>query len=345
MLGYSVRVMGELPVVSVLLPVRDSLATIEAALLSLERQTLSRFEVVIVNDGSIDGTGAVVDNWARRDARFRVVHIPRSGLIEALNAGLALCRAPLIARLDGDDICHPKRLELQVDLLNRRPEAGVVSCLVKHFPRRLLGQGSVLYENWLNRLKTHAEMWRERFVESPVAHPSVIIRHSLLEQVGGYRDAGWAEDYDLWLRLFEQDVVFAKVDRHLVFWREHAGRLTRCHERYSIDNFLRAKAHFLSLGPLAGRGPIVLWGSGPTGRKMSRFLRAQGVTIKAVVDIDPRRIGSTLHGAGIIAPEELPAELPAIVLVSVASRGARQIIRDQLLNLGLEEGYGFWCVA
>jgi len=337
--------MGDLPPVSVLMSVRDGVATIDAALASLERQGFADFEVVVVNDGSIDGTGAVLDHWALRDARFRVVHIARSGLIEALNVGLALCRAPLIARMDADDICHPRRLEFQVAVLNQRPEVGVVSCLVRHFPRLGLQQGTVLYEDWLNRLKNHQEMRRECFVESPVAHPSVIVRRTLLDKVGGYRDMGWAEDYDLWLRLFERDVVFAKVERSLLFWRQHPNRLTRRDERYSIDNFLRAKAHFLSRGPLAARGPIVLWGSGPTGRKMSRFLRVNGVTIEAVVDIDPRRIGSTLHGAPIIAPPDLPRMLPAVVLATVGSRGARQIIRSQLLNLGLKEGYDFWCVA
>ncbi len=337
--------MGSLPTISVLLPVRDSRPTIDAALASLERQTLVNFEAIIVNDGSIDGTGAVLDAWAVRDERFRVVHVARCGLVEALNAGLALCRSPFIARMDGDDICHPKRLEMQVSCLRRQAEVGVVSCLVRHFPRLELGKGSVVYEDWLNRMRTHADMWRERFVESPVAHPSVVIRRSLLEEVGGYRDMGWAEDYDLWLRLFERGVVFAKVDQHLMFWRQHPGRLTRCDERYSIANFLRAKAHFLRSGPLASPCRVVLWGAGQTGRKMSRYLRANGVAITAVVDIDPRRIGSTLHGAPIIDPLELITVLPAIVLTTVASRGARQIVRKRLIGFGLEEGADFWCVS
>ena len=80
--------------------------------------------------------------------------------------------------------------------------------------------------------------------------------------VDGYRDEGWAEDFDLWLRLFEAGICFTKVERYLYFWREHAERLTRVDGRYSVENFLRCKAKFLLAGPLKGRKRVVIWGAG-----------------------------------------------------------------------------------
>jgi len=207
--------------------------------------------------------------------------------------------------------------------------------------------GFRLYEEWLNSLVSHEQIRRERFIESPIAHPSVMIRREILAEIGGWRDPGWAEDYDLWLRCLQNGVVFDKIDRSLFFWREHGDRLTRTDSRYSVPNFLRCKAHYLARGPLASATKTILWGAGQTGRRLSRFLRDEGVEIAAVVDIDPKKIGGTLRGIRVIGPDDLPANLTdnSIVLAAVASRGARNLIRERLVELGLEEGKAFWCAA
>jgi len=333
--------------VSVLLPVRNGGRWLETGLASLARQSLPSFEIIAVDDGSDDDSATLLDGWAVRDSRFTVVHQPAEGLVAALNHGLEHCRAPLVARMDADDISHPKRLELQAARFSSRPEVGVVSCLVRHFPSRGVAAGFRLYEEWLNSLVAHDAIKRERFIESPVAHPSVMVRREVLTGIGGWRDAGWAEDYDLWLRCFEAGVVFDKIERPLFFWREHGDRLTRTDARYSVPSFLRCKAHYLARGPVAPSSRVVLWGAGQTGRRLSKFLAEEGVEIAAVVDIDPRKIGGTLRGVGVIPPDDLPAQLDhdTVVLAAVASRGARDLIRARLVELGLDEGTSFWCVA
>jgi glycosyltransferase involved in cell wall biosynthesis len=302
---------------------------------------------VAVDDGSEDGSGEVLERRARSDSRLRVIHQPPSGLVPALNAGLDACTAPYVARMDADDVSHPRRLKLQAELLDRHPEVGVVSCLIRHFPRRRVEEGFRLYEEWLNGLVTPEAIARERFVESPVAHPSAMVRRELLEGVGGYRDQGWPEDYDLWLRLIEGGAVFAKVERLLLFWRERRRRLTRVDPRYSIDRFLQCKAHFLARGPLRDCDRVVLWGAGKTGRRLASHLLARGVTPAAFVDIDPAKVGRRVRGAPVWAVEDLPELLggSAVVLAAVASRGARRLIRAELERLGLREGHDCWCVA
>ena len=335
------------PAVSVLLPVRDARPYLRDCIASLDRQTLTDFEVVAVDDGSVDGSAEILDAWAGRDPRVRVHHLPPSGLVTALNAGLKRCRAPLVARMDADDISHPRRLELQARELEARPEIGVVSCRVRHFPWHGVGEGFRIYEAWLNSPTTPESIARERFVESPVAHPSVMVRRELLERVGGYRDFGGPEDYDLWLRLLEGGVEIAKIERALFFWREHGERLTRVDSRYSVENFLRCKARYLLSGPLAGSRRVVVWGAGQTGRRLSKHLLRGGAPLECFVDIDPEKIGRTMRGLPIIGVESLPAMLGAgtVVLAAVASRGARELIRGQLDGLGLREGEDYWCVA
>ena len=335
------------PLVSVLLPVRDPGAYLKDCIASLGRQTLEEYEVIAVDDGSTDGSAKVLDDWAVQDERVKVVHRPESGLVETLNAGLELCTAPFVARMDADDVSHPKRFELQLAEFEELPWVGVVSSLVRHFPWSGVGEGYRVYERWLNSLSTPEQISRERFVESPVPHPSAMVRKEVYESAGGYRDENWAEDFDLWLRLFEVGVMFTKVEKYLYFWREHAERLTRVDSRYSVENFLRCKAKYLLSGPLANRQRVVIWGAGQTGRRISKHLLRDGAPIEAFVDIDPEKIGSTLREKPIIEFDELRAMMgpDMVVLAAVGSRGARALIRQQLNNIGLREGWNYWCVA
>ena len=122
------------PAVSILLPVRDEEQHLPATLASLRRQTLEDWELVVVDDGSTDHTPQLLRAAAAGDARIRVLSRPAEGLVSALNAGLEACRAPLVARMDGDDVCHPRRLALQSDYLHRHPETLLVGQPRTAFP-------------------------------------------------------------------------------------------------------------------------------------------------------------------------------------------------------------------
>ena len=336
------------PRVSVLLPVRDARPFLGDCLASLAAQSLAEFEIVAVDDGSSDGSGELLAAAARRDSRLRLLSQPRRGLVEALNRGLGACRAPYVARLDADDLAARRRLELQAAALDADPAVGVVSCRVRHFPSSAVGLGFRIYERWLNGLLSHDEIVRERFIESPIPHPSVMARRSVLEAAQGYRDRGWPEDYDLWLRLAAAGVRFAKLPRCLVGWRSHPGRLTHTDRRYAVERFLACKAHHLARGPLAGRQPIV-WGAGQTGRRLAKHLEREGAAPEAFVDIDPKKIGGSLRRRPVLAADELPRLLAGLerplVVTAVSSRGARRLIRARLGSWGLAEGLDFWCAA
>ena len=337
------------PAVSVLMPCYNSAGTLHAALESLSSQTLTNFEVIAVDDGSTDDSLQILQVWARRDGRFRLVYQTHSGIIVALNAGLRSCRASYVARMDTDDAAHPERLARQVAFLDAHPETAVVGCRVAGFPEGQVRQGFRIYLDWLNSLVEDADIRREIFVESPLAHPSVTFRREWVERVGGYQEHGWPEDYDLWLRLYLAGARFAKLPEVLLEWREHVGRLTRTDGRYALENFLRAKAHYLSRGPLAGRPAVIIWGAGMTGRRLSKHLLRQGVPLAAFVDIDPRKIGRVCRNLPVISPEELPGWwrrfANGAVLAAVGSRGARQLIRQRLTDMSLREGHDWWSVA
>ncbi len=338
-----------MPLVSVLLPCYNAARTLKETLESLSCQTLEDFEVIAVDDGSTDATSSILQEWADIDQRIHLIDQTHNGIVTALNAGMQACQSPFIARMDADDIAHPQRLALQVAFLEQNPDIAVVGCRVRGYPPEDVRQGFSIYLDWQNALLTDEDIRREMFIESPLAHPSVIVRKEWLFKVGGYQEHGWPEDYDLWLRLYLVGAGFAKLPEILLDWREHTARLTRQDSRYSLENFLRAKAYYLVRGPLLERGAVLLWGAGMVGRRLSKHLLRQGAPLKAFVDVDPVKIGRTRRGLPILSPEDLPEwwerSPNPVVLAAVGARGARQLIRQRLESLGLREARDWWSVA
>lgn len=338
-----------MPAVSVLMPCYNAGETLAEALESLEAQTYPDFEVIAIDDGSTDTTSQILHSWSERDHRFQVITQTHKGIIAALNEGIQVCRPRYIARMDADDFSYPTRLESQVNFLEMHPEVDVAGCLVEGFPPSQVHAGFQIYIEWLNSLVSDTNIRREIFVESPLAHPSVLMRKECLIEAGGYQEHGWAEDYDLWLRLYLAGKHFAKVPQVLLGWRESPERLTRTDPRYSLENFLRAKAHYIVMGPAAGRDAVFIWGAGMMGRRFSKQLNHSGLPLEAFIDIDPRKIGRRLHGLPILAAEDLPSSWSRfkhpILLAAVGARGARALIRQRLNGMGLQEGQDWWSTA
>ncbi len=337
--------MRERPEVSVVLPAFDAEATIGAALASVRRQTFSRFECVVVDDGSRDGTAEVARRVAAVDRRFRVLSRPHGGIVAALDAGLDACRASLVARMDADDLMRRDRLAIQVERLRVDPSIDAVGGHVRLFPRAVLGPGWRSYESWLAGLVTPEDVERDAFVECPVAHPTLTARTDVLRAFG-WRDRPWPEDYDLVLRMLARGRRIAVVPRRVLSWRRGPGRLSDRDPRYDDDGFARCKAHFLARGLLAGSDRFRLWGYGHTGRALTRALASEGLVPDRIVEVHPGRLGAEISGAPVVPPERIgnPSEGPP-VLASVARAGPRSEIRAFLATRGFVEGTHFVCVA
>lgn len=332
------------PPLSILLPVRNEAEYLPQALASIERQTFHDWELVAVDDGSTDATPRQLAAAARRDRRIRIVDPPERGLVQALNAGLSACRAPLVARMDGDDISHPRRLELQLACLRAHPEIGLVASAFRHFPRTGLKVGMRAYEVWQNSLTTHETVMCDLFVESPFVHPSVMFRKDLVTAVGGYREMGWAEDYDLWLRLAAAGVRFARLPQPLFFWRERPERATRTMAEYTAGAFRACKVHHLRRGFLDGTREVMLAGAGKEGRAWRLALEGEGIGVSRWVDVDPRKVGRQLHGAPVIPADGVSPAMGKL-LVTVGTRGAREELRRWAMARGFREGEDFICVT
>jgi glycosyltransferase involved in cell wall biosynthesis len=337
----------------VLLPAQDAAATLARAIASIRAQTFPDWELLVVDDGSADGSVELLGALARVEPRLRVLRRPREGLVSALNAGLAATRGELIARMDADDEALPDRLAQQVAWLDGPAGRafGLVSCLVEHAGDAAAQAGYARHVAWLNGLLTPEAMALRRFVDAPVAHPSVLFRRELVARHGGYRAGDFPEDHELWLRWMDAGVAFGKVRRVLLRWHDPPGRLSRSDARYAPEAFFRLKAEWIArwlrARPALAARPLLVWGAGRPTRLRAAALTAHGLRIAAYVDVDPAKVTPALGGSGlpVLAPAALPAPGKAFVLAYVSSPGARDLIAAELTARGWVEGHDFLLCA
>lgn len=293
------------PRVSVLMAVHNGERYLAEALDSVLAQTLADFEAVVVDDGSTDGSTAILDDYARRDRRLVVLRNDENrNLAAALNRGLAACRAPLVARADADDVNRPDRLARQVAFLDAHPEVGVVGCAFHTMTPDGRRQGTKRYPT------DHATIRARLLFANSFLHPGVVFRADVVRAVGGYDEAYWtAQDSDLWTRLRDR-TRFANLPDPLVHYRTHGG---------SILNTRGGAGRRLSVG-IPGRAL-----SGLLGRPLS------GDEVAAVVAL--------YRGSRALGSDEVRRGLPLLreVLDRVGrtepARAARSVRREAAASI------------
>ncbi|HKA54121.1 MAG TPA: glycosyltransferase family A protein [Candidatus Binatia bacterium] len=201
------------PSISVVMPVHNALPYLDESIGSILGQTFTDFEFVILDDASTDGSNAALRRWARKDARIRLYQgRHKLGLTGSSNFVVRKARAPLIARMDADDVSHRERLRKQWETIERDPDIALVGTLYDGIDAR--GRRVRPRDRW--RLA-----WRTVF--PPFPHGSVLFRRAIFDEVGGYREecAGW-EDQDLFLRLKSRGRVVVLTET-LYHYRFHVS--------------------------------------------------------------------------------------------------------------------------
>jgi GT2 family glycosyltransferase len=243
-------VMNSTPQISIILPVKDGGPYIEAAIASILRQSFHDFELIIIDDASSDGSSEIAGRLSGSDPRVKLLRNPGNGLVDALNFGISASRAPLIGRMDADDIALPGRLQRQYDFLNAHPEIDAVGTQVSFIDEQgaLTGKTTTLPESPDAIAKTLLNYCCLR-------HPTVVMRRTPLERAGGYRKQfPDAEDLDLWLRIAEHGQL-ANLPEPLLLYRLHSAQVTQ--RRIWTQRLSRNLAIISAQARRAGRGDPV----------------------------------------------------------------------------------------
>jgi GT2 family glycosyltransferase len=222
------------PRVTVLLPVHDAERFLSEAVESILAQSFADFELLAIDDGSRDGSASILDEYARRDRRVRVVRRPHEGLVATLNAGLSLARAELVARMDADDVALPERLERQLARLEREP---ALVCIGGAF--ELIDEAGRLFDRAFPPCDHATILARALRGESTISHSAATYRREVVRALGGYDEAArWVEDLDLWLRLSEHGAL-ANLPELVSRVRHHQRSVSEQHAAEQLEQAKR----------------------------------------------------------------------------------------------------------
>jgi len=329
--------------VSVLLPFHNAGPGLDEAIASIARQTPGDLELLLIDNGSTDDSPSIAQRWAGRDPRIRMLHEPRIGIAHALNTGLAHAKGRYIARMDADDISHPDRLAKQVAYLDAYPEIGVLGTRTAFVSTMPEHRGMRAFVNWQNAILSPHEHDVKRFVDAPLAHPTVMFRRGLVERHGSYDTGPLPEDHELWLRWMDAGVRFAKLPEELLTWNDHAHRLSRTHPNYSVDAFFATKVKYLAKWlkrKLDGR-PVIIAGTSVLCQERAALLEAEGIAVSAFTDVK----GSGVPGRPFIPHLHLPPAGEAFVVSFISQRGTGDRIAVFLVGRGMVEGGDFVLAA
>lgn len=281
------------PAVSVIMPVHNAAPFLREAITSILGQTFTDFELIIVNDGSTDGSGAIIDSFS--DARIRAFHQANQGISAALNAGIEQAHAPLIARMDADDVSLPERLARQVDFLRTHPNVAVVASFVD-----FLNVDGEVTGVWDTDRAAHDEASIDGLLPRTncIAHPTVMLRREALGALRYDPRQHGAEDWDLWLRLRSRGHRIAKIPEALVRYRMHPSsimgglkrkapverRLLRARTRTLLAEWGRGRFSSFQLAIIAAQvrnlvGAAQRWLAGPFIRDLFRLFTYSPLTL------------------------------------------------------------------
>lgn len=332
------------PTISVLLPFRNAAATLDAAVSSIAAQTFPHWELLLIDNASTDPGSSIARAWADRDPRVRVIEEPTIGIAHALNTGLSAAHAPLIARMDADDIAHPERLTRQVAYMTEHPEIGVLGTRTTFSSTVPKNSGMRWFVDWQNAILSPRDHYLKRFVDAAVAHPTVLFRRELVDRFGNYDTGPVPEDHELWLRWMHHGVRFAKLPEELLTWRDHPGRLSRTHGNYGRAAFFTTKAVWLArwyLRKYRNERPVIIAGTSPMCRERARLLEEQGMRVDAFTDVRPRKV----PGYRWIQHDRLPPAGEAFIVSFISQRGTGDRIAAYLTGRRLREGDDFIVAA
>jgi hypothetical protein len=262
------------PQVSVLMPVYNALPYLRPACDSVLSQTFGDFELIALDDASTDGSGEYLDGLT--DPRVRVVHLPKAGYAVNLNVGLGLCRSPLVARMDADDVSYPERLARQVEMMDARPDVVACGCQADVIDANAKIVGGLRYET---------DELRVRYLlltDSPLPHPGTTFRLAGVRAVGGYDPAKLpAEDYDLWCKLSARGKLL-NLPHKLLGYRRHAANVSAKKEEQLICSAREtSRRHLLEYGYAASAAEAEAFREAVIGRRTT-LTPAGAAAVRAV---------------------------------------------------------------
>ena len=223
------------PLVSIILPSYNGERYIKEAIESVLNQSFGNFELILINDGSIDKTADILEEYKNKDSRIKTIHQENIGLAKSLNKGIRLAKGKYIARMDDDDLWLKEKLEKQIDFIEKNPEIGLLGtgCYEVTDKGKIIGKKIFPEKN--------QELQKDLIQYNPFIHSSIMAKREVFDEVGLYDEKfRESEDYELWLRIAENYKI-ANLAEPLVTKRYCKKSLSPAKDKEQLYFVLEAK--------------------------------------------------------------------------------------------------------
>lgn len=332
------------PIVSILIPFKDTEHFLSECIESIQNQTYTNWELLIVDDGSTDDSFEVVNSYANKDKKIKLLKNSGIGIIEALRLAFKYSKGDYITRMDSDDIMTPNKLEVLVENLQTHGRQHIAVGLVKYFSSVGISDGYAKYEVWLNNLTKKGTNYSEIYKECVIPSPCWMVHRDDLIACDEFNPNFYPEDYDLTFRFYENELKCIPCDVILHQWRDYNTRTSRTHEHYSDNHFIDLKLHyFLRLHYDASR-PLTIWGAGTKGKYIAKLLIKKQIPFVWICD-NPKKIGKHIYNQEMRNFNFLEELQQPQSIITVANNNAQQEIKAYFKTQKMQSmiDYFFFC--
>lgn len=330
------------PLVSIIMPFKNSMKYLSDCLESIQNQSYPYWELIAVDDHSEDRSAEFIVRFFQNNTQVTVIKNEGIGIIDALQTALNQCTGTYLTRMDSDDFMPEKRLELMQEAMQSSKPKTIVTGKVK-YEAPVLSSGYLKYENWLNNINKKAESWKHIYRECVIASPNWMIRRSELIAMNAFADLSYPEDYHLVLKWYSLGFQVKYIDKMTLIWREHPDRTSRNSPNYNQEKFFELKIqHFLNHDYQTKN--LVLWGVGVKGRLTADLLEKRNVTFHWM-DLHPKKFKQGIKGHKIESfqkLEELDSRSTQILLAIYPEKEQKENMEYYLKKHGYILGHNFW---
>ena len=330
--------------ISILLPVYNTAPFLGECLGSILAQTEQHWELLAVDDFSTDDSRSILEDYAKMDARIRVLYkneSPQKGIAPSLRLAFRQATGQLITRMDSDDRMLPEKLAALKNLLVENGNGHVATGLVEYFSAEGTGAGYRRYARWLNEVAMSGTHAANAYRECVVPSPCWMAWRQDLEAISAFQDDIYPEDYDLCFRFLRAGFKILSVPQVLHQWRDWPQRTSRNDERYRDISFPGLKADWFARMDYDGSRPLVLWGAGRKGKRLARLFLDKGMPFHWVCD-NAGKWGKKIARVTMESFEIIPAQPNPQIIVAVAAPDGQRTILDFLKKYGLVAGKDYF---
>lgn len=332
------------PLVSILIPFKNTEDYLSDCLKSIRNQTYTNWELLIVDDSSTDGSYNLVEKISKTDYRIKLLKNSGNGIIDALKLAFKHSNGEFITRMDSDDVMRPNKLEILANALLAHGKKHVAVGLVHYFSDEGIKEGYLNYEVWLNNLTKTGTNYSEIYKECVIPSPCWMIHKADLIACDAFNPNRYPEDYDLAFRFYKHNFKCIPCDQVLHDWRDYNTRTSRTHVHYAENHFIPLKLEYFLELDYHPEKTLVVWGAGKKGKAIAKTLNEKQIPFEWICD-NPNKIGHDIYG-NILKPFSFLKHIKSSQsIITVANKSAQADILEYLKKLELNpiEDYVFFC--